>query len=164
MHLNGPLKPRPGLVVIPALRGRKESFDAKELFKALAEDFERLNIVVRPVDVPVPVVEVHIGNQELAASVQELRDLPKFLSLNGPDVFKHTLGYNNVKVYTSKLYGPLGKVRLNQVRRRIVDRDIDPVIMYISVEQVRQCGGPATHIEQVALSSSRKPVDNPRGF
>lgn len=159
MHLNGPLESRSGFVVIPAVRCRKEPLDAKELFKACPEMLEVLNIVVRPVEIPVSMIEVYVRSDKSAAFIQQLCDLTEFLTLNHADVFENALGNYDIKTLTPECDWAFDKVCLNEVWRWIVDGDIDSVIMDVVVEKLRQRRRPTTHIEKIALSSLRDSIN-----
>lgn len=80
-------------------------------------------------------IEVDVRNHEFAAILQKPFNFGEFMRLMASYVFKDALGQNDVEPLTSEYYGCFDKVRLKEVGRGIMDRDVDAVIPYILVEK-----------------------------
>src|SRR6267154_1144077 len=96
-------------------------------------------------------IEVRVRRDELPARAQQLRYLAEFLGLAGSDIFEEPEGRDDVEAHLAERDGVLENVRFDQVRRRIVNGDVNAVIADVSRQQRPQGGRPAADVEQVAV-------------
>jgi hypothetical protein len=101
------------------------------LCEALAEVTEILHVAVRPVYIPVTMAEVNVRHDKYTAVIQELRYFGEFLVLEGPYIFKKTLGNDDVEPLVTKPNRHVGEIGLDQIRRRVMYGYIDTMVFDI---------------------------------
>ena len=111
MHVCGPeeLAVRVRFPVIPVVGRGEESAYREVLREAPAEFIEGLHIAVRPVHVPLAMIEVDIRHHEYAVIIQELRYFSELLRLEVPDIFENALGKYDVEPLVIELDGRFDK-------------------------------------------------------
>jgi len=87
---------------MPIVRSRKGPLNLEILREIVAEIIESLHVAVRPVYTPVTMVEVNIRHDKYTAVIQELRYFGEFLGLEGPHIFKKTLGNDDVETLVTE--------------------------------------------------------------
>jgi hypothetical protein len=117
--------------VMPIMRSRKGPLNLEILRETLTKIIERLHVTVRPVYTPVTMAEVDIRHDKYTAVIQELRDFGKFLVLEGPHIFKETLGNNDVETLAIEPNWRVDEVSLDQIRRRVMYGYIDAIVLDI---------------------------------
>jgi hypothetical protein len=109
--------------------------------------------------------EVNIRHDKYTAVIQELRYFGEFLGLEGPHIFKKTLGNDYVEPLVIKPNWRVDEVGLDQIRRRVMYGYIDAIVLDIWPKERHQSRRPAANIEKHSkLFSSRQPVYNSRGL
>ena len=131
MHIGCLYKFPVRLTAIPIVRSRKVPLNLEILCETLAEIIERLHVAVRPVYTPATVAEVRIRYDKYAVVIQELRYFSEFLGLEGPHIFKNTLGNDDVETLLIKPNWRLEEVSLDQIRRRVMYGYIDAIVLDI---------------------------------
>src|SRR6266478_373849 len=120
MHVCSSEESAVGFPVIPVVRGRKESANLEMLREAPAKFIERLHITIRPVYIPLAMIEVNIRHYEYAALIQKLRYFSELLELEVSDIFENALGYYDIESFAVELDGRFKEVGFNQIRRRVM--------------------------------------------
>ena len=108
--------------------------------------------------------EVNIRHDKYTAVIQEPRYFGEFLGLEGPHIFKKTLGNDDVETLVSKPDRRLEEIGLDQIRRRVMYGYIDTIVLDIWPKERHQSCGPAANIEKRKLFTSRQPVDDSCGL
>ena len=116
---------------MPIMRSRKGPLNLEILRETLTKIIERLHVTVRPVYTPVTMAEVDIRHDKYTAVIQELRDFGEFLVLEGPHIFKETLGNNDVETLAIEPNWRVDEVSLDQIRRRVMYGYIDAIVLDI---------------------------------
>ena len=116
---------------MPIVRGRKGPLNLEIFRETLTKIIERLHVTVRPVYGPVTMAEVDIRHDKYTAVTQELRDFGEFLFLEGPHIFKETLGNNDVETLTIEPDWRVDEVSLDKIRRRVMYGYIDAIVLDI---------------------------------
>ena len=150
--------------MFPVVGGRKKSIYPEMLSEILAKIIERLNIVVRPVYMPVPMAEVNVRHDKYAAVSQEPRYFGKYLRLEASCILKDALSDYNVEALITESNGRFNEVRLDQIRRRIMYGDVNTVILDIGTKKGHQGRWAATNIEKSARFTLCDCIYNPCGF
>ena len=75
--------------------------------------------------------EVDIRHDKYTAVIQELRDFGEFLVLEGPHIFKETLGNDDVEALAIEPNWRIDEVGLDQIRRRVMYGYIDAMVLDI---------------------------------
>ena len=75
------------------------------LREAPAEFIERLHITVRPVYIPLAMIEINVRHYEYAALIQELRYFSELLRLELSDIFENALSYYDIESFAIELDG-----------------------------------------------------------
>ena len=89
------------------VRSRKGPLNFEILCETLAKIIESLHVAVRPVYTPVTMAEVNIRHDKYSAVIQNLLHFGEFLGLEGPHIFKKTLGNDDVERLSSNRIGVL---------------------------------------------------------
>ena len=110
---------------MPIVRSRKEPINLEMLRETLAKIIESLHVAVRLVYTPITMAEVNIRHDKYTAVIQELRYFSEFLGLEGPHIFKNTLGDDDVETLIIKPNWRLEEVSLDEIRRRVMYGYID---------------------------------------
>jgi hypothetical protein len=134
------------------------------LRETLAKIIESLYVTVRPVYIPVAMVEVNVRHDKYTTAVQEPRYFSEFLGLKVSYILENALGKHDVEALITKPNWRLKEVSLNQIRRRVMYGYIYTVVLDIWPKERRQSCGPATNIEKRAPFTSREPVYNSCGL
>jgi len=137
------------------MRRREIAIDQEELPQAAVKNAERLHIVIWPIDVSVPVIEVDVCHHKSTAFFQKLSDLRQLLLLCGAYVLKYALRYDDVKAFAMKPDGVLDKVRFNKIRCRLLNGYIDSVIMNVGGKKRHQGCRTASYVQKIALPTIR---------
>ena len=116
---------------MPIVRSRKGPLNLEMLRETLTKIIERLHVAVRPVYTPVTMAEVNIRHDKYTAVIQELRYFGEFLGLEGPHIFKETLGDNDVETLVIEPNWRVEEVSLDQIRRRVMYGYIDTIVLDI---------------------------------
>jgi hypothetical protein len=116
---------------MPIVRSRKGPLNFEILRETLAKVIESLHVAVRPVYISVAMAEVNIRHDKYTAVIQELRYFGEFLGLEGPYIFKKTLGNDDVEPLVIKPNWRVGEISLDQIRRRVMYGYIDTIVFDI---------------------------------
>lgn len=109
-------------------------------------------------------VKINVGHNKCSVGLEKARDLGEFLVLETAHVLKHSLSQDDVEPPIFEADGVLYEVHLHQIWLRIVQSDVDPVVVYICVEQMHKRRRTATDVEQIALFPLRKSIQQPCRF
>lgn len=142
--------------MIPVVRHREPPLDTEEAGKVLAEVGWPLDIAVRPVDFPLPVIEVLIGENELAAGLEQSGDLRELFRLVLTDVLEHALRDDEIEFHATEVDRSLKEILLDKVVRGLGNRDINAMVVHIRWHKTLQGGRTASDIEQIAFAASRQ--------
>ena len=85
-------------------------------------------------------------------------DLGKLLRLRVGEIFEEALRHDEVEGRCVRVDGCSEDVALRQVRCRLVDRDVDPVVGDSPWEQPAERGGTTTHVEEPAVLTGGQPT------
>jgi hypothetical protein len=126
------LNQRPaGLAVIPVVRHRERSFDTEEAPEVLAEVGWPLDVTVRPVDLPLPMIEVLVRKHELTVALEQADDLGELPRLILADVLEHALCDDKVELHAAKLDRRFQDVLLKKVLGWLRNRYVNAMVMHI---------------------------------
>src|SRR5215469_7020876 len=119
-----------------------------------SERSQRLDITDCRVNVRLPVIEVRIGKQESTAVSQNPGDLSEFLILELSEILKDTLGYDQVEALAAEPDRPRKQVCFQQVGCRVLDGNIDSIILDICRKQRHHCRGSAADVQKRTVLSA----------
>jgi hypothetical protein len=139
------------LGVTPVMRCREVLLDGQLAGQAGPEGTGRLDVGVGPVDRRRSVIEVHVRRDEPTVLFEQVIDLGELLLLEFARVFEDSLRDDDVELLAVETDRRFQEVRLSQVRRGLVYRDVDPEVADVLLEQVLQRPGSAANVEQVTL-------------
>jgi hypothetical protein len=131
MHIDCLYKFPARLTAMPIVRSRKGPLNLEILREALAKIIERLHVAVGPVYTLATMAEVRIRYDKYTVIIQELGYFSEFLRLEGPHIFKNTLGNDDIKTLVIKPNWRLEEVSFDQVRRWVMYGYIDAIVLDI---------------------------------
>src|SRR5215831_10651074 len=125
---------------------------------------ERLNIAVRVVHHRVSVGIIPVRDDEGTARPEDRGNLGEFLGLDFRHILEEPLGDDDVERPVGELDGGPDDVGLDQVRSRLLDGNVNTVIVNGRREQIPQSGRPAADVQKIALPAPGHLVDDPHGL
>jgi hypothetical protein len=97
------------------------SLYGKEAAEIPAKIRWRLHIAVRPVDIPVSMVKILVGDDEFAAVLQHRCDLGELLRLVFAEVLEQALRYDEIEFHCAEVDPRLQYVDLEKILRWLWD-------------------------------------------
>ena len=150
--------------MMPIVRSWKESKYLEIPHETLAKIFKRLYIAVRPVNVPVPVIEVNVRHDEYSIVVQEPCYVCKYLGLEVSHIFKNALGDSDVEALIIKFHRRFQEVSFGQIRRWVMYGYVNTIVPNIWAKESHQGCWAATNIKKHAFVVIRYFIYNSRGL
>jgi hypothetical protein len=151
-------------MMVPVMRGGKALLYIEKVSQAVPKLLEGLDVVVDYVFILLKVVKVYVGQHERPIVREGSLDLRKFVGLKLSSILKHPLRHDDVEALFAEGDLPIQEICLNKVGRRIVDRDVNAVVVDVLSEEAHQGSGTAANVKQITLSSSRQLVYEPSAF
>src|ERR1035438_1288025 len=128
LHLQSLERALAWLLLTPVMRYRKIPLDVKDLLQVLGHFCDGLNVIVGGPDQPAEVSKVDVGHDELAVVLHDGPDFIELAILLLAHVLEKAHGNHEIEALSGKIDRVIGNVDLLQVRRRIMDGDVDAVV------------------------------------